>query len=319
MLVAAVALLLVAHQPADSAARAGIAAFESRRFDDAYRILMPLASAKTAPAEVLFLAGRLALRAREYGSAVGLLERAVRIDGRSSTYALWLGRAYAQDAVNGNKLRLVFVAKRSKNEYERAVALDPDNIDARMDLGQYYLLAPGIAGGSQERAAEQVREIARRSAYHGHLAAGAVAIVRKDTALAEREYRAARAAAPDSMDGVAALTQLLSARGRYDEARAAIQTLTSKHPNEPLPRYMLGVLAAQSKQHLDEGEAGLQAYLAGLPRENDPAPSAAHYWLGAVYRAQGKNADARAAFEESLRLNPRSARAKRALDELRRG
>lgn len=295
----------------------GLSLFHARRYDDARAVLAPLAESDSASKELLFYAGRLALRARDFRSSVRLLERAVAMDAGNSVYVMWLGRAYAQDAINGNKMRLVFVARRSRNAFERAVALDPANVQARLDLGQYYLLAPGIVGGSVEKARGQVREIAKHDAFWGHVAAASVARAQKDTVTAEHELRAAVAVAPDSVTGHGALAQFLSERGRYPEAYDEVRRLMATHPEEPMPHYYMGVLAASWKQHLDEGAAALRRYMTLLPREEDPPLASAHYWLGAVYRAQEKADSARAEFREALRLNPQSSRARKALEEMK--
>jgi tetratricopeptide (TPR) repeat protein len=296
--------------------REAIAQYRARHYDEARAALVPLAHRRDASGEVLFYAGRAVLRARDYGLAVRFLERAVAQDGSRSDYALWLGRAYAQDAINGSKLRLAFVAKRSKNWFERAIALDPNNIDARIDLGQYLLVAPSMAGGSVPKAREQAAEIAKRNVLWGHLAAAAIAVAQKDTVTAEREHRLAIAAAPDSVEGYTALAQFLYTRGRYPEAYTVVKQTMKDYPDEPVPQFQLGVLAAGWKQKLDEGEAALKQYVAMLPRDTDPAPSTVHFYLGSIYREQGKTDAARAEFREAVRLNPKSARSRKALEDL---
>jgi len=44
------------------------------------------------------------------------------------------------------------VAKRSKAEFEKAAELDPDSAEAREALCEWYLQAPGFAGGSEDKA-----------------------------------------------------------------------------------------------------------------------------------------------------------------------
>jgi hypothetical protein len=46
-----------------------------------------------------------------------------------------------------------------KKKFEQAVELNPENFDARMGLLQFYLMAPGIMGGSKDKAREQAGEI----------------------------------------------------------------------------------------------------------------------------------------------------------------
>jgi uncharacterized protein HemY len=43
------------------------------------------------------------------------------------------------------------------SEYRRALELDPDNLEAEIGLGSYYLFAPKLAGGNRERAIKHFR------------------------------------------------------------------------------------------------------------------------------------------------------------------
>ncbi|WP_337121441.1 hypothetical protein, partial [Staphylococcus aureus] len=53
---------------------------------------------------------------------------------------------------------------------EKAVLLAPDNITYRKGLVNFYLGAPAIAGGSEERAFKQVEEIMLRDKTQGFIA-----------------------------------------------------------------------------------------------------------------------------------------------------
>src|SRR5918911_3434971 len=169
-LVCASAALSAQSDGARAQLATGVRLYEERRYDDAEAWLAPLAAASPVPPEAAFYLGRIALRHSDPAAAVRWLERATSAEPRNAAYQHWLGRAYAQDALTGSRLRLPFVARRAKGALERAVALDPDDVEARADLMQYYLVAPGLLGGSDARAREQAREIARRSRLRGHIA-----------------------------------------------------------------------------------------------------------------------------------------------------
>ncbi|MBA3658627.1 MAG: hypothetical protein H0W67_03440 [Gemmatimonadales bacterium] len=53
---------------------------------------------------------------------------------------------------------------------DRAIMLDPDNLEARTTLMQFLLQAPSIVGGSKSKARGQAQEIARRNPLRGLLA-----------------------------------------------------------------------------------------------------------------------------------------------------
>src|SRR5215212_1599534 len=109
-------------------------------------------------AQKFFLQGKTALEKNDAPKAVGHLEKAVSLNPRSSEYYDWLGKAYGTQAQRASKLKQPFLAKKTKAAWEKAVALDPKNIDAHEDLIQYYLQAPGFLGGSKEKAKAEALE-----------------------------------------------------------------------------------------------------------------------------------------------------------------
>ena len=109
-------------------------------------------------ADNLELLGEAYYEAKDYGRATDVLERAVKLNPKSSNAQLWLGRAWGRRAEN-NKLMGLSWARRAKDGFEKAVALDPLNTDALDDLFEYYFEAPGIVGGGLEKAEAVARKI----------------------------------------------------------------------------------------------------------------------------------------------------------------
>src|SRR4051794_10580937 len=87
-----------------------------------------------------FSAGRTAVLAGDYDNAIHQLERAIEQDASNADYHYWLGRAVYEAAPRANKLRLPGMARRVRNEWERAVALDPNQVDARGGLAEWYAM-----------------------------------------------------------------------------------------------------------------------------------------------------------------------------------
>src|SRR5256885_506169 len=109
-----------------------------------------------------FSAGRTAVLAGDYDNAIRQLEHAVDLDDSNADYHYWLGRAVYESAPRANKLRVPGMARRVRNEWERAVALDPNQIDARAGLAEWYAMAPRVMGGNKTRARDQASEGAKR-------------------------------------------------------------------------------------------------------------------------------------------------------------
>lgn len=133
-------------------------------YDSAGRSFRQLAKAQPSNAEARFEYGRylLALRKPEFDAAIAEFSAAVELDGKNSAYHLWLARAYGVKIENSNIVAAAFgPVWKVKSHFEKAVELEPKNNPARVDLFQYYLFAPGIAGGGREKAQEQLLAIAR--------------------------------------------------------------------------------------------------------------------------------------------------------------
>jgi tetratricopeptide (TPR) repeat protein len=130
------------------------------------------AAARAAPADPLALAALAtgALAAERFDQAVAAADSAVALAPRLSATQLILGQAYLSHARARPSLGAIGKVKTGRMAVERAIALDPGNLDARHTLLQFLLQAPGIVGGSRDRARSEADEIARRDPARGLLA-----------------------------------------------------------------------------------------------------------------------------------------------------
>jgi tetratricopeptide (TPR) repeat protein len=275
--------------------------------------LPSLAEAQSGPGARDYEAGRAHLRANQPDRAERSFKRAIEREPRNGTYYLWLGNAVGQQAATASVVRQPFLAREVKAAFERAVALDPELLDAREGLIQFHLLAPGVMGGDKAEARRQHREIARRNPVRGHVAAANIAWSARDTAATERELRAAIALAPDSLAASATLAARLVQWKRVPDAFAVWDALLRRAPASIPARYQFGRLAAITGQRLPEGERQLRAILDVEPWPESnwaPGKAAAHARLGDVLRQQGKRDEARAAYDRALALDPNSQIAK---------
>jgi tetratricopeptide (TPR) repeat protein len=290
----------------------GVALFRARRYAEARSAFETAVKANGNDARAAYYLGRIALVEGNAGKAEDWLERAVKLDGRNADYHHWLGRAYSREALRAGKFRQMKLAGRIRDEFKAAVALDPDDVEARFDLLQYYLVVPGIMGGSDEKAREQAAEIRSRNPFRGHLAAGAIAEHRKDNAGAEREYTAAVTAFPDSLQGAYALASFYGRRAQWDRAFALCERLIAEQ-KDPVASYYFGRMASMSGQRLDRGAELLREYVQRRPDDTDPSLASAHYRLGLIYEKQGKRDLAKQEFATTVQLDPKQTEAKEGL------
>jgi tetratricopeptide (TPR) repeat protein len=311
------ALLVVAATAAAQNGDVGIASFNAHHYADARRELDSTLQVHPTDARAHHYLGRIAMHETDFRDAIAHLEKAVELEPSVPEHQILLGRAYGQLAVRSGMTKKFGLAKRARAALERAVELDPTSVEARSSLLQFYLLAPGLAGGSTSKARAQVAEIAQRSPYRGALARAWIAEDSKDFDRAAREYRDAIARAPDTLIAYWGLAQLWQRAARFDSAFALMNDLINRRPDAMPAYYYYGRTSGLAGQKLPEGVRALQRYIAYEPREGEPPLSSAHYRLGLVYEWMGDRQKARSEFETSLRLEPTRSEVKTALRRVR--
>src|SRR5260370_35392881 len=92
-----------------------------------------------------------------------------REPGRSELHD-GLGRAYGIAARRASLVHQFGLAVKARQEFARAVELDPANPDALEDLIEFQIQAPAFLGGSFEQASRHAAELERRDPLRGRLA-----------------------------------------------------------------------------------------------------------------------------------------------------
>ena len=127
----------------------------------------------------------------QWDRGISACEKAVALAPENGQYHLWLGRIYGEKADKASFLTAAGLAGKVRTEFETAVKLTPNNVDARSDLAEFYLEAPGIVGGGRDKAMQQISPLAQLDPARAHWVSARVAEKKKDLATAEAEYRAA--------------------------------------------------------------------------------------------------------------------------------
>jgi tetratricopeptide (TPR) repeat protein len=270
-----------------------------------------------AEAKAAFDRGRAAHNAGKTDEAVSAFERAVALEPSSSLYHLWLGHAYSRQLSSAGFLRKPFIGRRSGEEYNTAVKLDPTSIDAAEARLDFFLDAPGIVGGGVDKARAEAARLATLDAYRGAMAEARIAAHEKEWPKAERLYRSLMAEYPDRTGAVDALVTILQNAKRFDEAFKIVDDRLTRLPDESASLYNLGRLSAVSGQHLARGEAAMRRFLT-LTTADPIRQSNAHYRLGMIKEKMGDAHAAAAEYQAAIDLYPRHEPAAAALKQIQR-
>jgi tetratricopeptide (TPR) repeat protein len=312
----AVAVLVPNVLAAQNGDSAGILLFEAGRYREAKTVLEPAFKTNARDAAAAFYLGRIALEEKRNDRAADYFEAATKLDPKSSTYFLWLGRAYGRSAQDANVLRQPGLAKRTRAAWEHAIELDPENLDARSDLIQYYVQAPGILGGSMQKALEQAEEIRKRNALRGYLELGALYERDKKFGDAEKAYVGAAKEKSERHVGEYRLGVFYQNTGAYEKAFDLFESMIGANPTEVGALFQIGKTSAMSGQRLERATEALEAYLQTTPGRNDPSLAAAHWRLGMVHEKRQDRPRAKAEYESALRLDPTFKQATESLRKL---
>lgn len=307
------ALLLLLLVASVSAADPAVNELLSRgQMNDAIHVLI----SRDDP-ESLHLLSRAYYAIEDWDNAVRMGERAVSLRPGEANYHLWLAREYGEKAADSNPLKAAGIARKAKNEFERAVRLDPTNVQGRADLSEYYVEAPAIMGGGLGKAREQALIMEKYDPAMTHWILGKVAEKEKRWDEAEREYRAGIAVAKNPADywlHVASLDRKLE---RLDEMQRNVRTAVAQ-PGKPADTYYNAAsVLYEGGRDFPTAIQYLRQYLASGQLVEDSPAFRAHYLLGRIYQGMENRSAAAAEYQAALDLASGFEPARLALQQLR--
>jgi len=286
-------------------AETGVGLFEAGRFTEAKAVFETAAHTDPQDSRASLYLGRIFLIEGDTDAAVEWMERAATLKNDSADYHLWLGRAYGRKASTAFVLKRPSFAKKVREEFERAVALDPTNLAAHFALAEYYLKAPGFLGGSAQKANEQAEEIRKRSPLSGHEVWGMIYSEQKESAKAEQEYARALKEFPEESGPYYWAGSLYRHEGQPDKAFAMFESLLQLKKAEWPAYFEIARTALISGERLARGKESAQIYIRHTPTEGEPSKAEAHVLLGDIYEKMGRKDLARAEYDSARQLDPK--------------
>ncbi len=300
---------------ADDSAPALLAA---GRADDAITTLHSKINSSPNDAEAYNLLCRAYYSMADWDRGISACEKAVALEPNNSRYHMWLGRVYGEKADGSSVFSAASLAGKVRTEFETAVRLDSNNLDARSDLGEFYLEAPGIVGGGRDKAEAQAQALAALDSVKADYLRGRIAEKKKDLAGAEKEYRAAIAASHGSALTWFNLALFFRHQERWDEMEDAIQHAVSAQVDRPEIIMESGEVLLRSGRNYPAAVQYLRRYLALSSKVEEAPAFKAHYLLGTALEKQGDKQGAAQEYRAALSLARNFSRAQQALDRLNR-
>lgn len=256
---------------------------EAQRLPEAREPLEQLLLGEPENLEAALLLARVYDRTGRRDETIELLEPFVaRHPNNVRVIGLYAGACMLRAGELGVGFRAIRLARRGRELMERAVVLAPDDIAFREGLVDFYRQAPVLVGGSLAKAREHADAIARI----------------------------------DPVRGAAWQASILLQDKKYPEALAACDAALRARPDDYVALFTLGRAVSESGLRLADGEAALRRCLAVVPLPSEPSHAGVWYRLGRIAELQKNIPAARAAYAESLKLEPQFNRPAEALRRL---
>jgi tetratricopeptide (TPR) repeat protein len=216
--------------------------------------------AEMSPAEMNLL-GRCYFASADYKKATEAFEKATKNDPQNADHWHWLGRTFGRRAELSTFISAPGYASKARQNFEKAVQLNPKHSEALNDLFEYYIQAPGFLGGGFDKAQGLLDKIGAIDAAEKHYAMARLAEERKDFKSAEAQFRRAMESAPRQIGRIVDLAHFLSTQGRTAESDAIFEQAQKVNPNHPTYLFGRAHTLVEQKRNLSEAKQLLQKYL----------------------------------------------------------
>ncbi len=321
--VAALAAFALAGAPAargDGAAAALDAAkhaYDASEYEKGVDALRPVAAGEPNNAEAQFWLLRSYYELHQWDQAISAGERAIAIDQGSSVYHMWLGRSYGSKAEVVGWWQAFALAKKSRKEFEMAVALDAKNFAAVQDLIEFYCAAPGIVGGGEDKALRLIGDLMKVDEGEARFGRANCFKLKKSFDQADAEFDRAIAA---GLKRTATIYEVGDYAAKHNQPERMLKVAEKGEvvdPSDSRAQFYRGAALVMKNERLKEAERLLKSYLKRAPvRTAYPSPAWAHTWLGKLYEQQNKCDAATAEYREALSTDPKNKEAREALKRL---
>ena len=251
---------------------------------------------------------RVALAREDHDAVIKHARRAIKRDRENSGYHLTLAYGYGLKAARGG-MSAVFYAGKFKGACEEAVKFDPENVEAHFAVLQYYLMAPGLMGGGEEKAQETISTIESLDPFYGHLARALEAWVDEDADRAEDEYMAAALVDSASPEGWVVLGMFYMEERRYADGIPVWSRALSLDPDDLEVVYALSKTRLLAGTELDAAAEGFRRYIEEGAGPRGATEAEARWRLGMTLDRAGMPLEAHAQWERALELDPELERA----------
>lgn len=290
--------MLQAQSPFDRA----VVLFQDARFEEAGSLFKSHLNEHPYDEKAREYLGDIAAYKKDWDQAMNWYGRLVEEDDQNANYHYKYGGVMGMKALEINKFRALGYISDIKYHFGKAAQLDPDHIDVRWALVEFYIQLPGIVGGSERKAKSYADQLMKLSPVDGHLSHGYIAEYSERPQDAEYHYKKAIAIG----GSILTYEKLTSFYEKNDQPDKAIQNAAlSKelHQRNQL-NYQIGKIAAQYNLETDLGIQCLRSYIDNHSAKDGVPKDWAYYRLAQIYKHKGQKEQALEYIDLALKDRP---------------
>jgi len=278
---------------------------------------------------------------KDFDGGLQLAEQAVALDDNNANAHCMVAEGVGNKIESAGIFSKMGMGKRIRNEAERAVALDPKNVQCLDTLIEFHLGAPGIVGGDKNKVPDLLQKMIAADPVQGHMKEVELALKDKQREKIEPAYKAILAEAPHeyrtfvlvggyymsegggkrfdqaekfareaikidptSMDGYALLVQALIQQNKDSEVDSVLAQAEKDAPHSLNPYYQAGKALLLANRNYPSAEKYFRKYNTQEPEPTTPPLAAGHWRLGLVLEKEGHKPEALKEVQLALQMNP---------------
>lgn len=275
--------------------------FKRKNFDKAKPVFEQVLKQHPNDKKTREYLGDIAAHQSDWDTALQHYKVLAEMQANDANYHFKYGAALGMKAISGGRFRAISYIWDIKYALERAAELDPNHIETRWALIEYYIQLPGILGGSEKKAVEYADELSKISKVDGYLAKGHIAEFSNRFQDAERYYTKAIevGGSPHTYER---LVKLYEKNSRPIKAIETAAKSLEIHKRNRL-NYQIGKICAEFKLKPEYGLACLNEYIANFSDQDEVPIAWAYYRLAQIYKNLGQKEIALSWIDKALLNN----------------
>jgi tetratricopeptide (TPR) repeat protein len=288
------------------------ALLQQGRVDEAAVSLREILAAQPGDAQAHQLLCRIYYAQDMADNAIHECQLAASSDPAGSDNQMWLGRAYGFKASHANPLSALSLAVKVRIAFERAVQLDPENVHALNDLGEFYVAAPGLIGGGLDKAQALAARMQPHFPSQAHRLLALIAEKKKEDAIAEAEFSNA-VSAGKTPEAYIDLGHFYERHHQPDKMIGALQSGIATDRRKGPSLVDAASVLTDAHRSPELAETLLRTYLSSSAKTDDAPAFKVHVQLGDLLAHQGDSVAAQREYAAALALASNYVPARKAM------